>query len=421
MSQKTIIKNIQTLYTPYHKPPIKGHLMKDIRIIHDCHIMIEDGIITNIIEKDHDFDMRDDFEIIDAKGMIALPGFIDGHSHLIHAGSREEEFALLHQGVPYMDILKSGKGILSTVKATREASFKSLYERALKSINTMMLYGVTTLEVKSGYGLSLQQEIKQLEVAKALKRRHPVDIYSTYMGAHAVPEEYKANPSLYVDAIIKDMQIIKELHLAQSVDVFCESHVFDLKETRKLLNHAKALSFDIRLHADEIEPLGGAGLGVEFKAKSVDHLMAISDHDIQRLAKSDTIANVLPGTSFYLGKSYAPARRMIDHGVALGIGGDYNPGSCPTENYQLILQIAANQLDLDAREVLTAATINPAYHLGKSDHKGSITIGKQADIILLDVPNLDYAFYHFGINHVNDVIIKGHHVVKNKLINKEFI
>ena len=421
MKADLIIHNIKKLYTPFHQPPIKGAKMHDILEVDDCFIAIKNGNILHIGKEDIASFSNEETIFHDAKNKICLPGFIDGHSHLVHGGSREDEFALLRSGTPYLDILRAGGGILNTVKKTKESPFEALYDKAKKSLNIMMTYGVTTLETKSGYGLSLQHEIKQLEVAKTLKTHHPMHIYLTYMGAHAIPVQYKDRINTYVNQIKKDMEIIKQLDLAKSVDVFCEAHVFDVQNTKDMLLYAKSLGFDVRIHADEIHPLGGAGLGVELEAKSVDHLMAISDEDIIKLANSQTIANVLPGTSFYLDKAYAPARKMIDQGVALGIAGDYNPGSCPTENYQFILQLAANHMKLTSNEILTAATINPAYHLDCACEKGSLEVDKHADLILLDAPNLDFVFYHYGINHVTDVFIKGHHVVKNKLVIKEVV
>jgi len=282
-----------------------------------------------------------------------------------------------------------------------------------------MLYGVTTIEAKSGYGLNLINEVKQLEVAQKINEYHPVSIKSTYMGAHAVPKEYKDNKDAYINQVIEDLNYIKENDLADAVDVFCETGVFSIEESRKILLEAKKLGFSVKLHADEIDPLGGAGLGVELNATSVDHLMAISDEDIKKLSTSHTVANLLPGTSFYLNKGYAPARKMIDSNCAVSIAGDYNPGSCPTENFQFMMHLASNELKMNPKEVLNAVTINPAYHLGLSETKGSIEIGKDADIVLMDIPNLNYLFYHFGINHTQHVVINGKFVVYNRQIVRE--
>ncbi|MBE0700273.1 MAG: imidazolonepropionase, partial [Acholeplasmataceae bacterium] len=336
--------------------------------------------------------------------------------HLVHGGSREDEYGKLLSGVPYLQILKEGGGILGTVEKTRNATFDELYDKAWHALDEMMLYGVTALEAKSGYGLDLENEIKQLEVAKKINEIHPVRLVSTYMGAHAIPQDFKEDRKAYIQKVIYDMSIIKEKELASAVDVFCETGVFSIDETRLILEKAKKLGFKVKLHADEIDPLGGAGLGVELHATSVDHLMAISDEDIKLLSKSDTVANLLPGTSFYLNKNYARARVMIEAGVALSISGDYNPGSCPTENFQFIMQLASKKLKMTPVEVLNAVTINAAYHLGLSTSCGSLDIGKSADLVIMNAPNLNYLFYHYGINHTQDVFIQGKPVVINRQI-----
>lgn len=413
-----VIKNIKTIYTPNQTPPVKGKNMASIKVIKDGYIIIRDKRIIHIGEGNCDNFIGETTEVIDAQGKIALPGFIDSHSHLVHAGSREQEFALLRQGIPYLDILKSGGGILGTVEKTRAASYDDLFHQAKKSLDKMMQYGVVALEAKSGYGLCLDDEIKQLKVAHTLNQEHPMTIISTYMGAHAIPKEYKNNVDAYIEEVIKDLHTIKELGYAQHVDVFCEDGVFSVEQTKKILEQAKQLGFGVKLHADEIKPLGGARVGVMLEATSADHLIAISDEDIALLGKSNTMANLLPGTSFYLGKPYAQARKMIDHNVAISISGDYNPGSCPTENFQLIMQLAANYLKLTPEEILNAVTINPAYLMGLQNKKGSLEIGKDADVLLLDAPNLAYIFYHFGINHVTDVFIEGKRVVRDGNIQK---
>lgn len=411
-----IIYNIDRLYTPYLNPPIRGKDMSKIKIIEKPFIIIKDGKIISIDTGDYLKFASDTTELFDALGKICLPGFIDSHSHLVHAGSREKEFCLLRKNVSYLEILNAGGGILGTVEKTRNASFEELYSKAKKSLDIMMKYGVVALEAKSGYGLNLDTEVKQLKVSNKLNKDHPIKIKSTYMGAHAIPQEYKNNRRGYIEEMLEDLKLIKKLGLSDSVDVFCEEGVFDLKETEEILLHAKELGFKVKLHADEIISLGGTKLGVELGATSVDHLMASSKEDILLLGKSNTVANLLPGTSFYLGKPYANARYMIDNNVAISISGDYNPGSCPTENFQLIMQLAANYLKMTSEEILNAATINPAYHMGISKNKGSVEVSKDADLILLDIDNLDYMLYHFGINHVTDVFIKGKLVVKDKQI-----
>lgn len=421
MHADTVIYNIQSIYTPNQLPPVRGKKLAQIKEVKQGFIAVKDGKICGLGEGRGDGFIASDTEIVDAKHCIALPGFIDSHTHLVHAGSRESEYEELQKGVPYLDILKRGGGILGTVEKTRHASFEELYEKAYRSLDHMMLYGVTTVESKSGYGLCLECETKQLRINQRLNENHPIFVLSTYMGAHAIPKEYHKRKDEYITEMLHDLKKLSETDLAEAVDVFCEEGVFSIEETKVILSEAKRLGFKIKMHADEIHSLGGAGLGVDLGCTSVDHLMAISEEDMKKLGASKTIANVLPGTSFYLKKGFADVRKMIDYNVALSIAGDYNPGSCPTENFQLIMQLASNYMMLLPEEILNATTINPAYHLGISHSKGSIEVGKDADIVLMDVPNLSYIFYHFGINHVKDVFIQGKRVVSNQKIVREKI
>lgn len=414
MHADLVIHNIKTLYTPFHLPPIRREKLNELKVIDNAYIAIKDGKIISVGTSSFSNFVTNKTKLIDAKGKIALPGFIDAHSHLVHAGSRENEFALLKAGVPYLDILAKGGGILNTVKATREASFEELYEKAEKSLKTMISYGVTTLETKSGYGLNLETEIKQLEVAKALQDNLPAHLAITYMEAHALPLEYKDRQEEYIDSIISNLKEIKKLGYVTAVDAFCEEGVFSLKETEKILTKAKELGFTVRMHADELKPLGGLGLAVKLGAKSADHLVAASNEDIILLGKSDTYACLLPGTSFYLKNDYAKARLMINSNAAIAVAGDYNPGSNPTENFLFVMQLAANYFNLTSAEVLSAVTLNPADLLDLSNSKGSIEKGKDADILLLDAPNLDYVMYHYGINFITDVFIQGEHIINKR-------
>ncbi|MDD4184682.1 MAG: imidazolonepropionase [Candidatus Izemoplasmatales bacterium] len=416
MKASLLIHNISHLYTQANTPPVKGKKMSDIICLDNAYLACNEAKIIAFGSGEYDQLIDEKTVVIDANGMILLPGLIDSHTHLVHGGSREDEFALKLEGVPYLEILKQGGGILSTVQKTKAASFKELYDKAKASLDEMLLYGVTTIEAKSGYGLDLDTEIKQLEVAKKLNHDHPIDIVSTYLGAHAYPEEYKDNKKAFVDKIINDLETIKKLDLAKFVDVFCEEGVFGLQETEAIISRAKEIGLIPRLHADEMHPLGGAGLGIKYQAASVDHLMAVSDQDIMKLAESDTIANLLPATSFFLNKAYAPARKLIDSGAAVAVSSDYNPGSTPSENFQLTLQIAGNKLRMLPNEILTASTINPAYHLGVAHDRGSIAIGKNADFVLMKASNIEYLIYHYGINHTAHVFKNGVMVVKDRQI-----
>lgn len=408
-----IIENISKLYTP-EGPYLRGTNMNQIKSYEHPYVAIKDGLVLAISEGEYTQYVNDETKIYDARNLIAVPGYVDSHTHLVFGGSRENEFNLKLQGVPYLDILKAGGGILSTVRSTRTIEKEALVKKSLGSLYELGSYGVTTLEAKSGYGLNKETEIKQLEVVKELNSRTHFDIVSTYLGAHAYPQEFKDNHQAYIEEMFEDMQYIKNKELASFVDVFCEDSVFNYIETKQILSKAKELGFGVKIHADEIVSLGGAGLAVELEAKSADHLMAISDEDILKISKSNTVANLLPSTSFYLNKEYAPARKLIDNDAIVSLSSDFNPGSSPNENFGLVQQLGCLKLRMTPAEVLTATTINAAYNLGLQDKVGSLEVGKQADILLLDAPNLDYIFYHYGINHVKDIFKKGQCVFRNR-------
>lgn len=421
MNADLIIKNIGKLATMKGKSPFIGEAMNNIEIIENAYIAIKDGKFYDIgTGNGYENLANKETRIDDANGKLVTPGLIDAHTHLVHGGSRENEFAKKLAGVPYLDILKSGGGILSTVKSTKNASFEELYNKANKSLDRMLEFGVTTVEAKSGYGLELETEIKQLEVAKELNKNHCIDIVNTFLGAHAVPMEYKENPDKFVDIIINDMMPkIKELGLAEFCDVFCEDAVFDINQTRKIFLKAKELGYKLKIHADEIVSLGGAELSAEVGCISADHLMAASEEGIKQMAQSSVIANILPGTSFNLNKAYANSRKMIDSGVAVSLSSDYNPGSCPSENLQFVMQLGCLGLKMTPNEVLSAVTINAAHAIDRQDSIGSIEIGKKADLVIFDAPNIEYLMYHFGINHTSDVYKCGELVVSNKQILKD--
>ncbi len=413
MNADLFIKNIKKCYTPFHRAPVHGEKMKDIKIFENISIAVKNGKIMDLGVLDEKAYISESTKIVDAKNFIVLPGLIDSHTHLVHYGSRENEAMLLMAGVPYLEILKQGGGILSTVRDTRAATFEQLYNKAEKVLSHMLSFGVTSVEAKSGYGLDFDTEIKQLEVAKALNRSHPIDIYSTYLGAHAIPKEHINNREDYIQLIKKTLTYIKNHELASAVDVFMEEGAFNYQETKEIFTEAIKLGFSIHMHADEIVSLRGASLGMDFLANSIDHLMAISNEDIHRLKDTSTIANLLPTTSFFLNKDFANARDMIAAGAAVAISSDYNPGSAPSESYQFALQLAFNKMKMHPYEILTASTINPAFSLGIADKVGSIEIGKQADLILLDVNNLESAFIDLGTNHIKQVYKNGKLVIHN--------
>lgn len=409
-----IIYNIGTLLTPKQIAPVRGKDMNNISSFTNAFIAVKDGLIIYAGKGEYKKYINDNTVMHNAHSKLVIPGLIDSHTHLVHGGSRENEFSKLRSGIPYLDILKEGGGIHSTVNSTRNCSYDCLYDKAFKSLDVMLQYGVTTIEAKSGYGLNLETELKQLEVANKLNDFHPIDIVSTYMGAHTVPKEYLEHKEKYIKSLVKDMKIIKKRELATFIDVFCEDSVFSIKESKYILEQGKFVGLIPKIHADEIVSLGGANLAVELDASSADHLMAVSDKDIIKLSNSKVVANLLPGTSFYLNKKYAPARKMIDSNCIVSVSSDYNPGSSPSENFQLTMQLSANKLKMTPNEILNASTINAAYNLRLDKKVGSIEIGKEADIVIMDCDNLDFIMYHYGINHTLDVFKRGKLVVKNK-------
>lgn len=338
---------------------------------------------------------------------VVSPGLVDSHTHLVHGGSREHEFSMKIQGVPYLEILAAGGGILSTLKATREASLEDLIEKTKKSLRYMLELGVTTVEAKSGYGLSLEQEIKQLEATKLLNHLQPVSLVSTFMAAHATPPEFKGRTGEYVEEVIKMLPEIKKRNLAEFCDVFCEEGVFSVEESRKILTRAKELGFQLKIHADEVVSLGGVELAGELQSVTAEHLMVITEEGIQALKRGKVIADLLPATSFNLRHEYAPARKILDAGVQVALSTDYNPGSCPSENLQFVMQIGAAHLKMTTEEVFKAVTINGAKAVCREQEIGSLEVGKQADIAVFDVPNAEYMLYHFGVNHTDSVYKAG--------------
>ncbi|MDO4711154.1 MAG: imidazolonepropionase [Peptostreptococcaceae bacterium] len=416
--KKKILAHFDFLYTPQDKgESVKGTKMNDVLVIEDAYIVIEDGIITKVGSGDDYTSLIDRNTLVrDHSGSIAVPGFVDSHTHLVHGGSREHEFGQKLNGVSYLEILNAGGGIISTVRSTRNASFDELYHKAEKALDDMLLLGTTTVEAKSGYGLDLENEKKQLAVAQKLNEDHPVDLVGTFMGAHAIAPEYKNDKQAYIDLIIHEMlPQIKESGLAEFCDIFCEDGIFEVEDSRAILEAAKKLGFKVKIHADEIISLGGAELSAEVQTISAEHLMAASDKGIRMMGQAKVIANLLPATTFSLMKNtYAPARKMIENNVAVAISSDYNPGSCPSSNLQFAMQLGCLYLRMTPFEVLTATTLNGAYAIDRGNEIGSLEVGKKADIAILDAPNLDYVYYHFGKNHIKDVYKNGELVVSSK-------
>lgn len=405
-----IIKNAAQLVTCSGYSAKKGRQMSDLSIIENGTVVITDGKIS-YVGKDANCPPLSDFpnhEVVDAKGKAVLPGFIDSHTHFIFGGYREEEFSWRMRGDSYMSIMERGGGIHNTMTATRNASFGELKESGRKRLDRMLAMGVTTVEGKSGYGMDKDTELKQLEAMKALNEEHPVDIVSTFMGAHATPSEYKRREDDFLDYMIKEvMPVVKEKNLAECCDIFCEKNVFDIEQSRRYLTAARDLGFKLKIHADEIVTLGGAELATELNALSADHLLQASDKGIERLAESDTVATLLPCTAFSLKEHYARGRYMIDLGCAVALATDLNPGSSFTNSIPLLFALACIYMQLSPEEAVTALTINAAAAVGKAGKIGSIDVGKQGDLVILEYPSYKFLPYHIGMNIVEKVVKRG--------------
>ncbi|MDH5636849.1 MAG: imidazolonepropionase [Candidatus Bathyarchaeota archaeon] len=392
--------------------PLLGEQMKNLGIINNSSIAINEGKIVAVGKTREIKAKFEAKETVDAEGKVVMPGFVDPHTHLVFAGSRAEEFEMRIQGSTYMEILERGGGILKTVRETREASRDELLESSRKTLDTMLEHGTTTMEAKSGYGLTRTNEVKCLEVMKVLNEKHPVDIVPTFLGAHAIPPEYKNNAGQYVGLIINEMiPEVASRRLAEFCDVFCEKGVFDLRQSGEILLRGKEQGLTPKLHADEMTRLGGAELAAEVGAISASHLLFASDNGLRAMAKQGVMAILLPGASFSLMTGrYADARKMISWGVGVALGTDYNP-SCWIESQQIVIALACHQMRLTPSEAITAATINAAHAINRAHTVGSLEAGKKADIAILDVPNHRFLGYRFGTNLIDKVIKDGKLVV----------
>jgi imidazolonepropionase len=394
--------------------------MNELGLIKDGAVAASHGLITLVGTTEEVLAQTEADEMIDASNRVVMPGFVDPHTHLVFAGSREDEFELRLRGATYMEIMAAGGGIMSTVRATRAATLLQLIAQSRERLDRMLAHGTTTAEVKSGYGLNVDDELKMLEAIRQLDVTHPVDLVPTFLGAHAVPVEFKGRADQYVEMVINEMLPLAEREMragpsdasAPSVpffcDVFCEEGVFSVNQSRRILKRAKELGFGLKIHADEFKPLGGTRLAVELGAVSADHLVCTTVEEIEALAGSDTIAVSLPGTPFGLGhREYTPARRIIETGGALALATDLNPGTCYCESMQFIIALACRYMRLTPAEAITAATLNAAHAIGLGDKVGSLETGKKADILVLDIPNYRHLGYHFGVNLVERVIKSG--------------
>lgn len=406
--RRLVITNAN-IYTPVGTAGKRGAEMGEILHIEKGGIIIEDGIIRWV---GPDSEMAEpeghvrDEVYMDALGRAVLPGFVDSHTHLVFGGYRPEEFGWRLKGDTYMSIMERGGGIQSTVNATRAASAEELREKAEWYLDEMSAMGVTTVEAKSGYGLDPDTEERMLRVIKELAEdpERKVDVVATFLGAHAVPKEYKGRTAEYVDLIIKEM-LPRFRDMAEFCDIFTEKNVFELEDSRRLLEAAREAGYKLKMHADEIVSLGGAELAADLGAVSADHLLHVSDEGIRRMAEAGTVATLLPLTAFALKEEYAPARKFIDAGCAVALATDLNPGSCFSGSIPLTIALACIYMKMSVEETLTALTLNGAAAIDRADRIGSIEAGKQGDVVILHFDTLDALPYYVGMNCV-DVTIK---------------
>lgn len=401
--------------------PRTGKQMCSLGIIRRGGLAVKDGRIVAVGKTS---EIRKCFRaenVISASGKTVMPGFVDPHTHLVFAGSHEDEFQMKVEGASYMEILNAGGGILKTVRETRRASVDRLVEMGFKTLDVMLEHGTTTIEAKSGYGLTVKDELKILRVIKRLNQLHAVDVVPTFLGAHVVPPEYENNPQEYVNLVVKDMiPRVAAKRLAEFCDVFCERGIFSLEQSRRVLVAGKNYGLKLKVHADEMSMFGGAELAADVGTVSAEYLLSSSEKGIKAMAEKGVVAVLLPAASFSLMTGrYADARKMISLGVPVALGTDFNP-SCWVENQQLVIALACHFMKLTPAEAITATTINAAHAIGRADKVGSLEPGKEADFIVLDVPNHNFLGYRFGVNVVDKVIKNGRIVVDREASRNEF-
>jgi imidazolonepropionase len=384
--------------------------MRELSVIEDGAIAIKDGLIVAVGSTRDVLSQATEEPTLPAlefPDMLGLPGFVDSHTHLVFAGSRENDFTMKLSQKTYMEILKAGGGILNTMRATRAASRDQLSRIAFTFASNMLSSGTTTIEAKSGYGLNTVDEVKMLEAVNSLRQRLPALLVSTFLGAHAVPPEFEGKTDGYVNLVTKQMiPAVAKQSLAKFCDVFCEKGAFDVEQSKRILLAAKKAGMKLKVHADEIVQLGGAELAAEVGAVSADHLLMASDDGLEAMLKAGTIATLLPATAFSLNTNYADARKMIDMGLPVALATDFNP-NCANESMFFTVALACYKMKMHPREAIAAVTINAAHALELEHSVGSIEVGKRADIVILDCPNPEYLTYRFGVNLVHTVIAGG--------------
>lgn len=411
-----LIKNIKELVQAEYQPKqwSAGKDMADIVSIPDAYLLIEGEFISSFGKmKDLAREMESRgsrwHKVIDAKGKMVFPCWCDPHTHLVFAASREVEYTDKIKGLSYEEIARRGGGILNSARHLHTVPEKQLYQAALLRLEEMVSFGTGAVEIKSGYGLTTEDELKMLRVIRRLKETSPVTIQATFLGAHAIPLEYKSNPAEYVDLVINEMiPMIASEELADYIDVFCDRGFFSVEDTDRILNAGMKYGLRPKIHANELGLTGGVQVGVKYNALSVDHLEYLGDEEISALKDSETMPTVLPGASFFLGLPYAPVRKMIDAGLPVAMASDFNPGSSPSGNMQFILSLGCIKYKMLPEEAINAVTINGAYAMGLQEELGSIAVGKIANVFITkEIPNIQYMPYAFGSNKVEKVILRG--------------
>lgn len=401
--------------------PKRGLEMRDVGIIENGAVAVVDGRIAAVAASNEILSAYSAEATINAEGRVLCPGFVDPHTHIVFAGDRLDEFEMKIRGADYLEILDNGGGIVSTVKNTRKASFEELVEQSRKRLDRMLACGTTTVEIKTGYGLDTETELKMLKVIEELDKTHPIDIVPTFLAAHAVPPEFKGDSEGYVDLICNELlqaawEWFERSHFPIFfADVFCEKNAFDLGQTKRILETAQNLRFKLKAHVDEFTNLGGSGLSIALGAVSIDHLDAISDREIDALAKSGTVGIVTPTVNFNFGSThFADARKFVDAGCAVALSTDFNPGSAPCPSQQAAMAIACRYQKLLPSEALSAATINAAFGIGMEESRGSIEVGKKADLVVFDCADYRKVANEFGGNLTAIVVKDGRIVFKNE-------
>ncbi len=408
---RILIENIKKLVQVENHPVrfVAGKEMSNLKMIDNAWLFIENERIAAFGEMKDENKPKTADQIINAKGKLVFPAFCDSHTHLVYPASREIEYIDKIKGLSYEEIAKRGGGILNSAKRMQEVTEDDLFESAMKRLDEIMLMGTGAVEIKSGYGLNTEAEMKMLRVIKKLKESHPLTIKSSFLGAHAVPAEFKGNQKEYVDLIINEMipRVAAE-ELADYVDVFCDKGFFTVEDTDRILNAAMKYGLRAKIHANELDYSGGIQVGVKYNALSVDHLEYTGDAEIEALLNTETMPTVLPGAAFFLGMVYAPIRKMIDAGLPVALASDFNPGSSPSGNMQLILSMASILYKMLPEEAINATTINSAYAMGIEDELGSIAVGKRANLFVTkEIPGIEYMPYSYGDNKVETMIING--------------